>query len=95
MKKGLILVLGFVLAPLWVVAQNLITGHITDVRTGEPLIGASVIVKSEKSKVNVNGKVVIPMIYDNVRPFHEGYAAVRLNKKWGFLKLDDDEIPKK
>ena len=50
MKKGLILVLGFVLAPLWVVAQNLITGHITDVRTGEPLIGASVIVKSEKSK---------------------------------------------
>ena len=50
MKKGLILALGFALAPLWVVAQNLITGHITDVRTGEPLIGASVIVKSEKSK---------------------------------------------
>ena len=50
MKKGLILALGFILAPLWAVAQNLITGHITDVRTGEPLIGASVIVKSEKSK---------------------------------------------
>ncbi len=50
MKKGLILALGFALAPLWAAAQNLITGHITDVRTGEPLIGASVIVKSEKSK---------------------------------------------
>ena len=50
MKKGLILALSFALAPLWAIAQNLITGHITDVRTGEPLIGASVIVKSEKSR---------------------------------------------
>ena len=49
MKKGL-LVLGLAVAPLWAIAQNLITGHITDVRTGEPLIGASVIVKSEKSR---------------------------------------------
>ena len=38
--------------------------------------------------IDVNGKVVIPMIYENVRPFHEGYAAVRENRKWGFLKLD-------
>lgn len=50
MKKGLLLAIGFALAPLFVVAQNLITGHITDVRTGEPLIGASVIVKSEKGQ---------------------------------------------
>ena len=50
MRKGLLLTIGFVLAPLWAVAQNLITGRVTDVRTGEPLIGASVIVKSEKSK---------------------------------------------
>lgn len=49
MKKGLF-ILGLTLAPLWAVAQNLITGHITDVRTGEPLIGASVIVKSEKGQ---------------------------------------------
>ena len=49
MKKGLF-ILGLILAPLWAVAQNLITGHITDVRTGEPLIGASVIVKSEKGQ---------------------------------------------
>lgn len=50
MKKGLLLAIGFALAPLFVVAQNLITGHIKDVRTGEPLIGASVIVKSEKGQ---------------------------------------------
>ena len=49
MKKGLFII-GLTLAPLWAVAQNLITGHITDVRTGEPLIGASVIVKSEKGQ---------------------------------------------
>lgn len=42
----------------------------------------------KKGFINVNGKVVIPMIYENARPFHEGYAAVRVNRKWGFLKLD-------
>ena len=54
MKKGLF-ILGLALAPLWAVAQNLITGHITDVRTGEPLIGASVIVKSERLRVGEQG----------------------------------------
>ena len=49
MKRRL-LILGLALAPLWAIAQNLISGHIKDVRTGEPLIGASVIVKSEKGQ---------------------------------------------
>lgn len=82
MKKGLILALGFVLAPLWAVAQNLITGHITDVRTGEPLIGASVIVKSEKSKgvvTDIDGnfslqtKVEAPL---TLRVEYVGYRAL-------------------
>jgi len=38
------------ISPLLAVAQNLITGHIKDGRTGEALIGASVIVKSEKAQ---------------------------------------------
>ena len=42
--------LALVLAPLWALAQNVITGHISDARSGEPLIGASVIVKSEKGQ---------------------------------------------
>ena len=57
MKRRL-LILGLALAPLWAIAQNLISGHIKDVRTGEPLIGASVIVKSEKGQgvvTNVDG----------------------------------------
>ena len=82
MKKGLILALGFALAPLWAAAQNLITGHITDVRTGEPLIGASVIVKSEKSKgvvTDIDGnfklqtKVEAPL---TLRVEYVGYRAL-------------------
>ena len=48
MVKRLLIATFVAVSPLLAIAQNLITGHITDVRTGEPLIGASVIVKSEK-----------------------------------------------
>lgn len=46
------LALGIIVPILPVVsfAQNEITGHIVDANTGEPLIGASVIVKGEKSE---------------------------------------------
>lgn len=50
MVKRLFIATLVAIGPLVALAQNVITGHITDVRTGEPLIGASVIVKSEKSK---------------------------------------------
>jgi TonB-dependent SusC/RagA subfamily outer membrane receptor len=50
MVKRLFIAAFVAISPLLAVAQGLITGHITDVRTGEPLIGASVIVKSEKGK---------------------------------------------
>lgn len=36
--------------PLWAMAQNTLTGRITDNVTGEPLIGASVIVRGAKSE---------------------------------------------
>ena len=50
MVKRLFIATFVAISPLLAVAQGLITGHITDVRTGEPLIGASVIVKSEKGQ---------------------------------------------
>ena len=50
MVKRLFIATFVAISPLLAIAQNLITGHITDVRTGEPLIGASVIVKSEKGQ---------------------------------------------
>ncbi|MBR4921916.1 MAG: TonB-dependent receptor [Prevotella sp.] len=82
MKKSLLLAIGFVLAPLWAVAQNVITGHITDVRTGDPLIGASVIVKSEKGQgvvTDIDGnfslqtKVEAPL---TLRVEYVGYRAL-------------------
>ena len=50
MIKRLFIATFVAISPLLALAQNLITGHITDVRTGEPLIGASVIVKTEKGQ---------------------------------------------
>ena len=50
MVKRLFIATFVAVSPLLAIAQGLITGHITDVRTGEPLIGASVIVKSEKGQ---------------------------------------------
>lgn len=38
------------IGPLVSFAQNVITGHIKDIRTGESLIGATVLVKSDKGK---------------------------------------------
>lgn len=50
MVKRLFIATAVAICPLLAIAQGLITGHITDVRTGEPLIGASVTVKSDKNK---------------------------------------------
>ena len=50
MVKRLFIATLVAISPLLAVAQNLITGHIKDGRTGEALIGASVIVKSEKAQ---------------------------------------------
>ena len=59
MGKRLFIATFVAISPLLALAQNLITGHITDVRSGEPLIGASVIVKSERGQgvvTDVDGK---------------------------------------
>ena len=48
MVKRLFIATLVAISPLLAIAQGLIKGRITDVRTGEPLIGATVIVKSER-----------------------------------------------
>ena len=50
MVKRLLVAAAVATSPLWAIAQNVVNGHITDVVTGEPLIGASVIVKGEKTE---------------------------------------------
>lgn len=84
MKRRL-LILGLALAPLWAIAQNLITGHVTDVRTGEPLIGASVIVKSEK------GQGVVTDIDGNFSLQTKKEAPLTLRVEYvGYRALDVD-----
>ena len=84
MKRRLF-ILGLALAPLWAIAQNLITGHVTDVRTGEPLIGASVIVKSEK------GQGVVTDIDGNFSLKTKTEAPLTLRVEYvGYRPLDVD-----
>ena len=82
MVKRLLIATLVAIGPLVAAAQGLITGHITDVRTGEPLIGASVIVKSEKGKgvvTDIDGnfslktKVEAPL---TLRVEYVGYRAI-------------------
>ena len=82
MVKRLFIATFVAISPLLAVAQGLITGHITDVRTGEPLIGASVIVKSEKGQgvvTDIDGnfslqtKVEAPL---TLRVEYVGYRAL-------------------
>ena len=51
MVKRLFIATLVAIGPLYALAQGLITGHIKDARNGESLIGASVIVKSERLRV--------------------------------------------
>ena len=50
MVKRLLVAAFVAISPLLAIAQNIVTGHVADGRTGESLIGASVIVKSDKGK---------------------------------------------
>ena len=62
MVKRLIIATAVAISPLYALAQGLITGSIKDARNGEALIGASVIVKSDKGKgvvTDIDGKFAL------------------------------------
>ena len=62
MVKRLIIATAVAISPLYALAQGLITGSIKDARNGEALIGASVIVKSDKEKgvvTDIDGKFAL------------------------------------
>jgi len=42
--------------------------------------------KSKKGFIDVNGKIVIPTIYDDAQYYSEGLIAVRKKKLWGFIQ---------
>ena len=59
----------------------------------EPCCGLAKVGKDHKyGFVNAKGKVVIPLIYDEVLNFSEGIAAVSKAAKWGFVDSTGKEI---
>ncbi|WP_033148284.1 TonB-dependent receptor [Prevotella sp. P6B1] len=85
MVKRLFIATLVAIGPLVAFAQNVITGHITDVRTGESLIGASVIVKSEK------GQGVVTDIDGNFSLTTKKEAPLTLRVEYvGYRPLDVD-----
>lgn len=57
---------------------------------GEGMIGLS---KDDKSGyVDVNGKEVIPFIYDEVTEFHNGIARVKKDGKYGYIDKTGKEV---
>ena len=48
--------------------------------------GLSQVAKGDKyGFVNKDGKLIIPLIYDEALTFSEGFVAVKQNGKWGYL----------
>ena len=56
------------ISPLLALSQNLIKGHVIDARTGEPLIGASVAIKSAKLQGVVTDEDGFFQLESNVEP---------------------------
>ena len=85
MVKRLFIATLVAVSPLYVFAQGLITGHIKDGRTGEALIGASVIVKSER------GQGVVTDVDGNFALQTKAEAPLTLRVEYvGFRPLDVD-----
>ena len=85
MVKRLFIATLVAISPLLTFAQNIITGHVSDGRTGEPLIGATVIVKKEKGVGKVtdeNGDFTLPTQKEapiTLRVGYTGYRSVEID----------------
>ena len=56
--------------------------------------GFSVVYNSDVSCgiIDKTGKPVTKMIYSDIRPFVNGYAAVKRDNLWGFVNTDGVEV---
>ena len=80
MVKRLFIATFVAVSPLLALAQKVITGYVKDVRTDEPLIGASVIVKSEKGQgvlTDVDGKFSLTTKKDFPLTLHLDFVGYR------------------
>ena len=70
-------------------AQFTINGTVKNAETNELLIGAHVLINNQlKAEItNKTGKFVIPCQFEEAALiFHDGWAKVKQNGKWGFIK---------
>ncbi len=40
--------------------------------------------------INSKGKWIVPPVYDDVSPFTDGMAAIKQNKKWGYININGE-----
>ena len=82
MKKWLLSLLS-----LWIVNAGFAQAwakqydHVDECTCGLSLVGKG----NKHGFVDKNGKVVVPLIYDEALTFSDGLAAVMQNNKWGYL----------
>jgi hypothetical protein len=51
-----------------------------------------VIRNGKKGFVDLNGKIIIPIIYDEINKFSEGLAAVVLNNEFFFINKKNEKV---
>src|SRR6188508_656527 len=91
MKKIFILP-ALILISMWGTAQKWTKDYGS---VNEIACGLSLVEKDGKhGYVNKDGKVIIPLIYDEGMNFAEGKAGVMINNKWGFVDSTGNEIVK-
>lgn len=50
-------------------------------------------IKKEKyGFINSNGKIIVPLIYDDAFPFYNGFASVKKGEKWFYIDKNGDEL---
>lgn len=58
----------------------------------EGLMGYFNVAERKWGFINVEGKVVIPAQYDDIKDFGDGLAAVNIDNKWGFVNKEGELV---
>lgn len=53
--------------------------------SSEGLIGVRPLSSSKFGFIDHSNKIIIDFIYDDIKPFHDGVAAIKINGLWGYV----------
>lgn len=65
-------------------AKAIVDNFLKGLDSKEPILFA-VQINGKYGFINIEGKEVIPLVYDYTYRFSDGMATVKLNNKWGFI----------